>query len=125
VLIHVAVGIITNERNEVLIAERPSGKSYNGFWEFPGGKVEKNETILQALQRELLEELGIQLITAEAWLEFNYTYPDRAICLHTWRVTQFTGEPRGVESQRIQWASLDQLDQFQFLPGNVDILKQL
>lgn len=124
-LTHVVVGIIVNANNEILIAERPPGKSYHGFWEFPGGKIETNESILQALQRELFEELGINVISAEAWLQFNYTYPDRAICLDVWRVTQFTGEPCGLESQRIQWAALAQLNQFQFLPGNKEILEKI
>ncbi len=124
-IVHVAVGIVFNERNEVLIAQRPPDKSYSGLWEFPGGKAEANETILQALKRELQEEVGIQVLAAQAWLQLDYAYSDRHVFLHIWRVLEFLGEPAGLEGQNIQWIPLNRIDQFQFLPANRDILKKL
>ena len=124
-LMHVAVGVIFNVRGEVLIAERPPGKYQSGLWEFPGGKVEENETVFQALQRELFEEVGIQIITAESWLQVKYEYSDRKVLLDTWRVTEFSGEPVGKEGQSIQWIPLSRLSQFQFPAGNQEIIQKL
>ncbi len=124
-IINVAVGVIFNAHSSVLIAQRPPGKSQSGLWEFPGGKVETNETVFQALQRELLEEIGIKVIAADAWLQLDYAYSDRKVLLHVWRVTQFLGEPVSQEDQLIRWVSLNELDQFQFLAGNRRILEAL
>ena len=123
--IHVAVGIVFHACGDVLIAQRPLQKSHSGSWEFPGGKVEENESVFQALQRELLEEVGIQVITAEAWLQLDYIYSDRHVFLHVWRVTEFSGEPMGLENQLVQWVSLNQLNQFQFLSANYPILERI
>lgn len=124
-VVQVAVGVVLNSLSEVLIAQRPPGKSLSGLWEFPGGKLETNETVFQALQREFLEEVGINIIHAEPWLHFDYAYVDRAVVLNIWRISQFSGEPVGLESQQVQWVSLDQLNQFEFLPANKIILEKL
>ena len=121
-IIQVAVGIIFNTHGEVLIAQRPAGKSYSGLWEFPGGKIETHEAVFQALQRELAEELGIQVLAADAWFQLDYTYSDRHVLLHIWRIIQFSGEPLGKENQLIQWVSSNRFDEFQFLAGNQRIL---
>lgn len=122
---HVAVGLVFNAHGAILIAQRPPGKYQSGWWEFPGGKVETNETVFQALQRELLEEVDIHVITAEPWLQTAYDYPDRKVLLDTWRVTQFSGEPRGKERQLVQWVALDCLQQFQFPLGNREVIEKL
>jgi 8-oxo-dGTP diphosphatase len=121
----VVVGIIMNSHQQILIAQRPQEKYKGGLWEFPGGKVEPNETLFDALQREMKEELGIHVVTAEPWLITPYDYGDRVVLLNTWRVTQFTGEPAGQENQPIVWVSKDSLDQFQFPEGNREILNIL
>jgi len=122
---HVAVGIIRNPLGEILIAERPLGKYKAGLWEFPGGKVEGSETAFQALQRELMEELGIQVISAERWLQFQHDYSDRVVLLDTWNITAFSGVPQGAEGQSIRWVSPNELYQFQFPEGNRFILDSL
>ncbi len=124
-IIHVAVGIVFNSQGNVLIAQRPPGKSHCGLWEFPGGKIEPHETVCQALERELFEEIGIKVVTAHPWLKMEYTYPDRHVFLETWIVRQFSGEPTGREGQLVQWVSLDGLEGFQFLAANSDILAKL
>ena len=124
-IMRVAVGLVFNACGNILIAQRPPGKYQSGLWEFPGGKVEVNETVLQALQRELLEEVDIHVIIAEHWLQTEYDYPDRKVLLETWRVTQFSGEPRGKEGQLVQWVSLDCLQQFQFPLGNRKVIEKL
>ena len=122
---HVAVGLVLNAQGAILIAQRPPGKYQSGLWEFPGGKVEANETVFQALQRELLEEVDIHVITAEPWLQTEYDYSDRKVLLDTWRVTQFSGETRGKEGQLVQWITLDCLPQFQFPLGNREVIEKL
>jgi len=124
-IMHVAVGLVFNAHGDILIAQRPPGKYQSGLWEFPGGKVEANETVFQALQRELLEEVDIQVIIAEPWLKIEYDYSDRKVLLDTWRVAQFSGEPRGREGQLVQWISPDCLHQFQFPLGNREIIEKL
>lgn len=122
---HVAVGIIRNTLGEILIAQRPKHTYKGGLWEFPGGKVETNETVFQALQRELKEELNIEVITAESWLQSQHDYSDRVVLLDVWSVTTFSGTPQGAEGQLIRWVSHRELQQFQFPEGNHFILKSL
>ena len=120
-----AVGIIHNHLGEVLIAERPQHKYKGGLWEFPGGKVEPHETVFQALQRELYEELNIQVMTAENWLTCEYDYSDREVLLDVWKVTTFSGNPQGKERQRICWVHPKNFTQFTFPEGNRFILDRL
>jgi 8-oxo-dGTP diphosphatase len=121
----VAVGVILNKKREVLIAQRPPGKYQSGLWEFPGGKVEENETSYMALQRELLEEVGITVIDSEFLLQVPYNYVDRKVLLDAWLVTQFVGEPGGKENQLVQWVSVRELNQFEFPAGNKFIIEKL
>src|SRR3972149_10911698 len=72
--IEVVAAVICNERDEFLLAQRPAGKVYAGYWEFPGGKVEDGETAAAALRRELHEELGIGGVTAYPWLTRDFDY---------------------------------------------------
>ncbi len=123
--VQVAVGVVINECGEVLISQRPPEKSYSGLWEFPGGKLEANESVFQALQREFLEEVGIHISDAKAWLKLEYAYSDKNVILDVWHVSEFTGEPSGLEGQRVQWVSINQLNQFQFLAGNKVILEEI
>lgn len=109
----------------VLIAQRPAHKPYPGYWEFPGGKLEKGETPYQALCRELKEELNIEVIQAENWLKFEHAYPSQVVLLDIWFVRQFSGEAVGQEGQAIQWVSQEQFEQFDFLPANQAIISQL
>jgi 8-oxo-dGTP diphosphatase len=120
---HVAVGIIRNDSGEILIARRPEGKYKAGLWEFPGGKVEEIENAFEALQRELLEELNINVISAESFIQFQHDYIDRIVLLDVWTVTEFSGVPKGAEGQLIRWVSPTDLHQFEFPDGNRFILE--
>ena len=88
-------------------------------------KVEADETVFQALQRELREEVGIQVITAQSWLQLSHDYGDRKVLLDIWKVTQFSGEPEGREGQDVRWVATHMLDQFKFPDGNRGILEKL
>jgi len=124
-MMHVAVGIIRNATGDILIAQRPQHKYKGGLWEFPGGKIEANETVFEALQRELQEELDITVLSAEPWLKFQHDYTDRIVMLDVWTVTDFSGEPRGKENQPIRWISPHDFYHFEFPAGNRVILEKL
>ena len=124
-VVHVIIGIILNKNNDILIAQRLSHQEKAGYWEFPGGKVEKNESAFNALQRELKEELNIEVITANAWMQTEHHYSHQSVLLDTWLVTEFAGDPVGAEGQPIRWISSYQLSEFQFPEGNRDIVEKL
>ncbi len=103
---------------EILIAERAAHKHQGGCWEFPGGKVEAGENAFFALQRELKEELDIEIVHAEPWLKIPYQYSDQSVLLDTWIVKEFTGEARGMEGQPIRWVEPLELNQLKFPDAN-------
>lgn len=124
-MIHVAVGILLDNKKRVLIARRPAHKYCPGLWEFPGGKVETGEEVYAALKREFQEEIGIQIISATPWFKIQHSYPDRVVMLDNWVVTKFLGEPQGAEGQEIRWAACSELLDFEFPEGNLEIIKRL
>lgn len=121
---HVAVGIIIDQNNKILIAERPSNKTKAGFWEFPGGKVEEGETVFDALKRELKEEMGICVDSAIPLIKVHY-HQEIEVLLDTWIVTAYTGNPYGAEDQIIKWVGVAELDDFIFPEGNAKIIEIL
>jgi len=107
------------------MAQRPEGKAYAGYWEFPGGKVEAGETAHHALLRELHEELGIDVKTAYSWLTRVFTYPHATVRLNFFRVTDWQGEPHGKEGQLLSWQRLPDLSVAPILPANAPIMRAL
>lgn len=81
-VVEVVAAVILRPDGQFLLTRRPGGKLYFGYWEFPGGKVEKNETLLHALERELWEELGIQVTHAQRWITRVFTYPHATVRLN-------------------------------------------
>jgi 8-oxo-dGTP diphosphatase len=102
-LIHVAAGLIMREDGWLLLAQRPDDKPWPGWWELPGGKIEAGETVLDALARELDEELGIGVTKAAPWVTYTHEYPKNIVRLAFCRVTGWTGVPQGVEGQTLAW----------------------
>ncbi len=123
--VHVAVGIVAGADGTVLIARRPDHVHQGGLWEFPGGKVEHDESVLGALGRELHEELGITVRAAEPLLQIRHTYPDRRVLLDVWRVTDFQGEPHGSEGQPLVWVSPGEMERFVFPAADEPIIAAL
>jgi 8-oxo-dGTP diphosphatase len=121
----VSVGILQRTDGECLMAQRPQGKAYDGYWEFPGGKVEADETPLQALIRELHEELGIEVEVAYPWLRRVFAYPHATVHLNFFRVTGWKGEPQGREGQLLSWQRLPELSVAPILPANEPIMRAL
>jgi 8-oxo-dGTP diphosphatase len=103
--IDVAVGILVRADGAVLMAQRPAGKPYAGYWEFPGGKVETGEAIAHALQREFHEELGIQidLDQTQPWCCVAHAYPHAHVRLHFYLCRGWRGEQVGLEGQQLAW----------------------
>ena len=123
-MIRTVVGILARAE-KVLVGQRPEGKPYSGYWEFPGGKIEPDETAIDALRRELQEELGITVISAQPWFEHTHTYPDKTVLLEMWRVTAFSGEPLGKENQLLRWVTLPEMLELRLLEGNWPIIKKI
>ncbi|MBY4676589.1 Nudix family hydrolase [Marinobacterium arenosum] len=121
-LIHVAAAVIVDGAGRVLLAQRPQDKHQGGLWEFPGGKVEPGEPVVQALGRELDEELGIQLRSARPLIQVPHHYPDKSVLLDVYRVDTFDGEPYGREGQPVRWVPVDQLAEYPFPAANRPIV---
>ncbi|MBY0378533.1 MAG: 8-oxo-dGTP diphosphatase MutT [Gammaproteobacteria bacterium] len=122
--LQVVVGIIQNAQGEYLLALRPTGKPLAGFWEFPGGKIEKTETAYQALCRELTEELGIAVTQAELLCEYVYD-AQKVIFFSVWQVKAYEGQPKPLAADKLKWSGKMSLAQHVFPPPNRAILQQL
>ncbi|UJP04539.1 MAG: Nudix family hydrolase [Nitrosomonas sp.] len=125
-VIEVVAAIIVQPDGQFLLAQRPAGKVYAGYWEFPGGKVEPNESLLHALRRELQEELGIHVIRAYPWLTRVFAYSHATVRLHFYRVIEWKGELVPRENQQLSWQSPYQpAGVSPVLPANGPILRSL
>ena len=105
-VIDVVVGVLRNASGEYLFTQRPVGKPMAGYWEFPGGKVERGESHQQALVRELQEELGITITNGDAWRSIEHVYPHAHVLLHFIIVTEWEGTPHGREAQSLRWQKI-------------------
>ena len=123
--IHVAVGVIVNARDEVLVAYRPKNKDQGGLWEFPGGKKEKNETIESALEREFMEEIGIQLESYSPMLKIEHAYKEYSVILDVWMITEYSKIPVGAEGQTVEWRKVQSLNFKDFPKANKEIIRLL
>lgn len=121
-LVQVAVGVLVLEDGSFLLTSRPTGKAYAGYWEFPGGKLEADETVEDALRRELQEEIGITIQDCTLWKIERIDYPHALVQLNFCKVTQWTGELQMLESQSFVWQQLPVTVQ-PVLPGTVPVLK--
>ena len=124
-LTDVAVAVIMKPDGSFLMAQRPAGKPYAGYWEFPGGKVESNEAVRAALVREIKEELGIAVTQAYPWVTQVFTYPHATVKLHFYRVTAWQGEPHPHEGQVFSWEQAESVSVEPVLPANGLILRGL
>jgi len=123
--LNVVAAALFDGAGRVLVAQRPTGKHMAGRWELPGGKLEPGETPLEALKRELAEELGVDLRDAERLIRLRHDYPDRRVVLDVWRVTAFDGEPRGLDGQALEWVLPDRLPAIDILEADLPIVTAL
>ena len=130
-VIHVAVAILQKSNDHFLLASRPQGKGWAGWWEFPGGKIEAGESAEQALSRELQEELGVTPTCIQQWLTRRYDYPAthdsvaKSVHLHFYFVTQWQGELAAKEGQLLSWQTPQNITVSPVLPANTPIMKAL
>jgi 8-oxo-dGTP diphosphatase len=123
--VEVVAAVIVRPDGQFLLAQRPAGKSYAGYWEFPGGKVEGAESSRAALTRELREELGIEVTYACPWITREHVYPHAHVRLTFFRVFGWEGEPRSSEGQALSWQSRGTISVAPMLPANGPVLHAL
>jgi 8-oxo-dGTP diphosphatase len=140
-VVHVAVGVITRGGADgvthYFLTKRLEQAHQGGKWEFPGGKVEKGETVAQALARELKEEVAIDVLSCQPLINIEHTYPgkgldkegskkaDKSVCLDVFIVDNFSGEPSAQEGQGQGWYSLNELETLDFPEANKAIINKL
>ena len=123
-VVEVAVGILVQDDGRCLLTSRPPGKVYAGYWEFPGGKLEAGESVVEALRRELQEELGIEVTAAALWRTEMVDYPHALVRLNFCKVTAWTGALAMREGQQCAWQQLP-VQVAPVLPGTVPVLAHL
>jgi 8-oxo-dGTP diphosphatase len=123
--VEVAVAVLLRHDGAVLLARRPRGKVYAGYWEFPGGKVEPGEPVAGALRREIREELGVEIDRAYPWITRTFSYPHANVRLHFHRVFAWRGEPRALEHEALAWQQPDSVEVEPLLPANGPVLRSL
>lgn len=125
--VHVVAAVIWHPAIEgtFLISRRQEGKHLERYWELPGGKIERGEEVFSALTRELLEEVNIDVESAEPFMQVHHDYADISILLDVWQVSDFSGEAQGLEGQEIFWVSTGELDRFQFPEADEPVLEAI
>ena len=123
-LLNIAIGILRNTKNEVLLGKRTKG-SHMGYWEFPGGKIEPNETPEEALFREFQEELGVEIGRSKKMEPIEYHYDHYDVLLMPFRIIDYIGYPSGLEGQELNWFSTDQLKEIEILPADRPLVEIL
>jgi 8-oxo-dGTP diphosphatase len=122
---HVMAGVLRRPDGQVLITERPAGKHLAGFWEFPGGKLDPGEAPPDGLARELYEELGIRIVTAEPLLALPWRYDSGQLLLDTWLVLAWQGMPQSLERQALEWVAPAELAPGRLAPADREILRHV
>lgn len=120
----VAIGAVIHA-GRILLAKRPEATYLGGLWEFPGGKLQAGEDSLDALRREMLEEVHLSVLRARPLIRIHHDYPERRVILHVWLVQEWTGDPVGREGQRVEWVELSRLPEIEFPPANRVLLKAI
>lgn len=125
--VHVAVGVIFDENRRVLITQRSARQHLGGYWEFPGGKVEPDESVQQSLARELREELGIDIVGefTRPLCIVEHDYGDKKVALDVWQITRYQGTPSGLEGQPLRWVAVGDLQADQFPAANRAIIRSI
>lgn len=123
-VVEVAVGVI-KRADKIYISKRADTLHQGGLWEFPGGKREQQESIEQALCRELLEEVNITVLEQQAIMVIEHDYGDKKVKLDVRLVEQFLGEPSPQENQLAQWVNIDELNNYEFPQANLPIIIHL
>lgn len=122
-MIDVVCGLLVNSKGELLLCQRPNGKTQAGLWEFPGGKVDEGESEVSALERELLEELACIVIVGEALTPVVHHYDEFSIRLIPF-LCCCEMEPKALEHQAIEWVELQRVSGYDLAPADVPIFEE-
>lgn len=112
-------------QQQVLLGLRQTYQHQGDLWEFPGGKIELNETTYDTLLREIEEEVGLQITVAEPLIKVSHDYSDKSVILDVWLVKGYSGVPVGLEGQRLRWCDIADLEDNDFPAANVAIIQAL
>ena len=123
-IVNVAVGVI-KKNNTIFICKRADEQHQGGLWEFPGGKVEANESVFAALKRELTEEVGITIHSSSQLMVIEHDYGDKCVKLDIHVVSNFSGEAHGAEGQPSEWVNISELTHYDFPAANAEIIEKL
>lgn len=121
----IGVAVIWNDQHQVLIDRRPQKGLLGGLWEFPGGKVEPGETIEACIQREIQEEIGIDIEVGAHLITVDHAYTHFKVRLEVYHCYHRSGEPQAIECDEVRWVSLEELNQFPFPKANLEIINAL
>ena len=123
-LVEVAVGVILRDK-EVFLTRRASEAHQGGKWEFPGGKRELNESMPEALARELQEEVGIEVLASTPLIQISHDYGDKKVLLDVYLIVQFNNEPESKEGLEFRWVAISELSEVEFPEANTAIVNKL
>ncbi len=121
----IGVAVIWNQHGEILIDKRRPEGLMGGLWEFPGGKLESGETVEECIKREILEELGIEIVVGARLTTIDYTYTHYRVTLMVHHCKHLSGVPQPLECDEIRWVTLDELDSYSFPQANTQIIDAL
>jgi mutator protein MutT len=119
--LHVSAGIIWRD-GKLLITRRPKGSHLAGYWEFPGGKQEPHESLEECLEREIKEELGVDVKVDERLLQVDHDYGMKSISLHLFRCSELHGEPLPIGCDDMEWVDPKDLDHYKLPPPDIQIV---
>ena len=123
--IHVVAGILSAGDGRILITERNDAGPLHGMWEFPGGKIADGETPEGALSRELLEEIGIEVLECVSFMRLHHDYADRSVDLRFFKITRWRGDPQPLEHQAMRWVLPVDIEDDLMLPADLPVLEAL
>lgn len=122
---HIGVAVIWNDQNQILIDRRKQEGLLGGLWEFPGGKIEPNESVENCIRREIQEELGIQVDVGDQLTTVTHTYSHFKVTLNVHHCTHLSGEPQPIECDEIRWVTMENIEEYPFPKANIHIIEAL
>ena len=121
----IGVAVIRDDRDLILIDRRLAKGLFGGFWEFPGGKIEGNETVQECIKREILEEIGIEIAVDSHLITIDHTYSHFRVNLQVYNCRYLSGQARAIECEEIRWVTIQELDNYTFPAANQEIIRAL
>ncbi len=122
---HIGVAVIWDDQDQILIDRRKQEGLLGGLWEFPGGKIEPNESVEDCIRREIEEELGIQVDVGDQLTTVTHTYSHFRVTLNVHNCTHLSGEPQPIECDEIRWVTMDSIEAYPFPKANIHIIEAL